>query len=418
MRLLYSALFYVLLPAIIIRLWLRGRKAPNYRKRIKERFGFIQRRKGNRPCLWFHTVSVGEFIAARPLIHHYLEQGKYDVVVTTMTPTGSDRVTSTFADRVIHYYFPYDLTPFISRFLHRVRPDKYICMETELWPNTIQCCFSRNIPVILANGRLSEKSAAGYRKFAKLTRPMLAQISTAAIQNLADAERFIELGLNKTSAHITGSIKFDLDIENTTIQSAETLKANINAVVEAPILIAASTHKGEDEIILKAFSHLRQAAENIRLIIVPRHPERFDTVTALCESTGFSVARRSQHKSENFDIMVGDTMGELMLMLGAADYVFIGGSLVSNGGHNYIEPAAWSLPIISGPSTFNFLAIARELQDASALTIVDNEHELAGVIQNYLANPELAKEHGQAGKRIADNNRGALARLITLINES
>lgn len=425
MRYLYSCIFSIALPFIFLKLWLRGAKVPSYRQRWLERLAFFKTPtfpKGN-TRLWIHTVSVGEFIAAKPLIQHYLNTPNTSVIITTMTPTGSEQVIKAFGDQVTHIYAPYDLTHIISRFLRKVRPNIYVIMETELWPNTIHCCKKKHIPVIIANARLSEKSARGYARIKKLSYSMLKNITCVAAQNHTDATRFLSLGLPKASVNITGSIKFDLDINQETINQAHTLKRLMHQDGKHLIWIAASTHHGEDEIILNAFAHVKKIQPHCRLILVPRHPDRFTDVYNLCLQQPFITLKRSQQiqKGEalnkpNFDILLGDTMGELLTLFGCSDFAFIGGSFVNNGGHNSIEAAAWGLPIISGPSTFNFQEITQLLLQASALTIVNNDQELAHKIEELCHNVERRQQEGHAAKKVAEENKGALHQLISIID--
>ena len=246
---------------------------------------------------------------------------------------------------------------------------------------------------------------------------MLNGINAAAIQNTEDARRFIKLGLNKQKSHSIGNIKFDLVIDNELIEKAHVFKqALLEHNTDANIWIAASTHAGEDEIILSAFEKVRSQHKTIRLIIVPRHPERFDDVYQLCQRTSYRVIRRSEQKIANFDIMLGDTMGELLMLFGASDLAFIGGSFVDNGGHNYIEPAAWGLPIFSGPSTYNFREIAAELAEKQALVLSRSDQELANAINDVLSNNTLRQKMGTEAKQVADTNRGALNKLISIID--
>lgn len=418
MRFLYSLLFYSLLPIIFLRLWRKSAKASAYKKRWGERLGYVKPLAHDKPRLWFHTVSVGEFLAARPLIQHYLEQEKYDILVTTMTPTGSDRVIATFGEHVAHCYCPYDIPLAVQRFLARCKPTKLICLETELWPNLIHFCRQNNTPVILANARMSEKSARTYKKISWLAKPMLQKLTVAAIQNEGDAQRLTQLGLDEKQQVIVGNIKYDLEISPALEQNAATLKKTLSANGEHPLWIAASTRKGEDEILLDAFSQVRKRHPKLRLLIVPRHPERFDTVVDMCQSSGFLCQRRTQYNGHSFDVLVGDTMGELLLLLGTADIAFVGGSLVNTGGHNYIEPAAWALPILSGPSTFNFREVAASLVRLQSLVLCENAEALAKSLNHYLDNPEDAKQKGQCAKHFADQNRGALERVIRCIDAS
>lgn len=417
MRFLYTTLFVLLLPFVFLRLWKKGKALPEYRLRWHERRGKIPKLNSDKKVIWFHTVSVGEFIAAIPLIRHYANNDRYDVVVTTMTPTGSTQVQNTFKDSIYHCYLPYDLPLFINRFLKAVQPSLFICLETELWPNLIHACKKRGISVALANARLSEKSAKGYRRFHSLTAPMLNAISLGAVQNREDAQRLIDLGLPADHVKIMGNIKFDLSINEDMQASAKALKAQLRNQGEDRIWIAASTHLGEDEIILEAYTQLKRQNPQLKLMLVPRHPERFDNVFELCKNTGFSCARRSEKTLANADILLCDTMGELLMLYGAADFAFVGGSLVENGGHNYIEAAAWALPVLSGPSTFNFRETAAELNKAGALDFAQNSAEMAKCIQDMLDQPEEAAQKGQAGKNMAEKNRGALATLIQLIDQ-
>lgn len=418
MRIVYTILFSALIPFALFRLWRRGAKLPAYRQRWNERFGktppLIHSQK---PVLWFHTVSVGEFIAARPLIQHYLDKSDYQIYISCTTPTGSERIQESFGERVSHSYLPYDIPIFLNRFIRAIRPSIFVCIETELWPNLMQACATHAIPVVLANARLSEKSARGYARFPSLTQNMLEAVKSAAIQNEQDAQRFIDLGLNEASAHSIGNIKFDLEINEQISTNATTLK---NALIQAdpsPIWIAASTHKSEDEIILASFSTLKKTHPSLKLILVPRHPERFSDVYSLCINQSFRTLKRSENHIEPFDILLGDTMGELLLLFGAADFAFIGGSLVNNGGHNYIEPAAWGLPLFSGPSTYNFRETAEELIKEKALIIADNDQELTQAINELLSDQSMFKAMGLNAKRVAEKNRGALKKLIHIIDD-
>lgn len=414
-RSLYSTLVYSAIPLVFLKLLWRSRKAPAYRERWAERIAAFDTPELKGDVIWIHTVSVGEFIAAKTLIQHFIEKNNCSVVVTTTTPTGSDQVNAAFPQGVFHVYCPYDAPAFVSRFLNKLAPKCVVLMETELWPNIIHQCAEREIPVILANGRMSEKSAKAYQKFASLSSEMLSKLSLAAVQNEEDGERFKSLGLPADKLSITGSVKFDLNISAEVRDAAQTLKAQLKGDDHAPIWIAASTHKGEDEVILNAYTRLKAAHPALKLLLVPRHPERFDSVFQLCKASGFSCSRRSEGSHTNAEITLCDTMGELLTLLGAADFAFVGGSLVNTGGHNYIEPAAWGLPILSGPSTFNFRKIAQQLEDCGALSICSGASAIESKISEYIGNPELAANAGQAARGLAEQNRGALQRLIALI---
>ena len=414
-RTLYTLLFHLGLPLVAIRLWLRARKAPAYAQRIGERFAL------NLPALqpggiWVHAVSVGESIAAAPMIRELLKRyPQLPITVTCMTPTGSQRIQALFADepRIQHCYLPYDLPWAAARFLNRVQPKLAIIMETELWPNHIHQCAKRGIPVALANARLSARSAKGYARFAGLTRPMLQEMSLIAAQTETEAERFRQLGARPECVEVTGSIKFDLTIDPQLLINARELREQWQAQ-ERPVWIAASTHEGEDEIVLAAHRQLLASYPNALLILVPRHPERFNSVFELCRSEGFATVRRSSGESvkAQTQVLLGDTMGELLSLYALADSAFVGGSLVPNGGHNLLEPAALAKPVLSGPHLFNFLDIAAKLRDAAALEEVDDAQGLAVAVQRLFELPQDAQRMAQAGLKVMQLNQGALQRLL------
>ncbi|MGY4814830.1 lipid IV(A) 3-deoxy-D-manno-octulosonic acid transferase [Pseudomonas chlororaphis subsp. piscium] len=414
-RTLYTALFYLGLPLVAIRLWLRARKAPAYARRVGERFswGLPAMQPGG---IWVHAVSVGESIAAAPMIRALLARyPQLPITVTCMTPTGSERIQALFANepRIQHCYLPYDLPCAAARFLDRVRPKLAVIMETELWPNHIHQCAKRGIPVALANGRLSERSARGYGRFNKLTAPMLAEMSLFAVQTEAEAERFRQLGARPETVEVTGSIKFDLSIDPQLLERAGELRQQWQAS-ERPVWIAASTHEGEDAVVLDAHRQLLASYPNALLILVPRHPERFNSVFELCRQQGFATIRRSSAEpvTASTSVLLGDTMGELLFLYALADSAFVGGSLVPNGGHNLLEPAALAKPVLSGPHLFNFLEIAMMLREAGALQEVDDAHGLAVAVQRLFELPRDAQKMADAGLRVMRSNQGALQRLL------
>ncbi|MFK3793681.1 lipid IV(A) 3-deoxy-D-manno-octulosonic acid transferase [Pseudomonas piscis] len=414
-RTLYTALFYLGLPLVAIRLWLRSRKAPAYAKRIGERFslGLPAMQPGG---IWVHAVSVGESIAAAPMIRGLLARHpQLPITVTCMTPTGSERIRALFVDepRIQHCYLPYDLPCAAARFLERVQPRLAVIMETELWPNHIDQCARRGIPVALANARLSARSAKGYGRFAGLTAPMLAQMSLFAVQTRAEAERFRQLGARAETVEVTGSIKFDLNIDPQLPERAAELRRQWQAM-ERPVWIAASTHEGEDAVVLEAHRQLLASYPNALLILVPRHPERFDSVFELCRQQELATVRRSSGElvTPATSVLLGDTMGELLFLYALADSAFVGGSLVANGGHNLLEPAALAKPVISGPHLFNFLEIAAMLREAGALQEVDDAQGLAVVVQSLFELPQDARKMGEAGLAVMRSNQGALQRLL------
>ncbi|OUS18141.1 3-deoxy-D-manno-octulosonic acid transferase [Gammaproteobacteria bacterium 50_400_T64] len=421
-RLLYTLLIYFCLPLILLRLLWRGSRAPAYRQRWAERFGFVARLAEARQVIWVHAVSVGETIAAAPMIRRLQQQyPESTLLVTTMTPTGSEQVKKIFGDSVEHCYAPYDLPDAIARFLGRTHPVLLVIMETELWPNLIHACHRRAIPVVLANARLSAKSAAGYAKVSALAGLMLGELAVVAAQTKDDGERFLQLGVDDDALEVTGNIKFDLQLDDTLRQKAATIKRQWQGADNRPVWLAASTHRGEDEIILDAFRQVLAHRPDVLLVLVPRHPERFDEVAALCSDAGYCMRRRSEGLAQGMSaleskiqVVLGDTMGELLSFCGASDITFVGGSLVDVGGHNLIEPAAWGVPVLSGPHVFNFTEVSRLLSEAGGLAICASATELAEQVVTLLADPERYQRMSSAALAVTEANRGALNRLIAL----
>ena len=417
-RYIYSLVLYALVPVIVIRLLYRSFRAPAYRQHWGQRLGFAPK-LADRKTIWLHAVSVGETLAAVPLIRALQDKyPTYRLMVTCMTPTGSQRIQAEFGDSVDHSYAPYDMPDAVARFLNRVQPELLIIMETELWPNTIAACRRRNIPVILANARLSKKSARGYQKIAPLVKPMLQSMDAVVAQHKDDGARFIDLGLPEQALSISGNIKFDLTLDTEMHRSAQQLSQAWRGAASRPIWLAASTHRGEDEIILRAH---RKIVEELQqpplLVLVPRHPERFDAVENLCRSAGFQVVRRSQPEldASSADILLGDTMGELMLFYGACDIAFVGGSLVPNGGHNMIEPAAWGVPILTGPHLFNFSEVSQLLIRGGGMKVCDSDASLADECLDLLQNAAQRRTMGDAAQQVAEANRGALSKLLAIV---
>ncbi|MGQ7959654.1 lipid IV(A) 3-deoxy-D-manno-octulosonic acid transferase [Pseudomonas sp. SP16.1] len=412
-RTLYTLLLHLALPLIALRLALRARKAAAYSRRIRERFSFAlpPLQPGG---IWVHAVSVGESIAAAPMIRALqARHPELPITVTCMTPTGSERIQALFGDSVQHCYLPYDLPWAAARFLERARPRLAVVMETELWPNHIHQCARRGIPVVLANARLSERSARGYARFGKLTSPMLAELSLIAVQTRTEAERFLILGARHECVEVTGSIKFDLHIDPHLAQRAADLRRQWQAELR-PLWIAASTHAGEDEIVLAAHRQLLEQRPDALLLLVPRHPERFDAVYELCQRQGLSTRRRSSGETVQAadQVLLGDTMGELLFLYALADVAFVGGSLVANGGHNLLEPAALGKPVLSGPHLFNFLEIAAQLREAGALGEVRSASDLAGEVEALWREPDRSERMRHAGLQVLKANQGALERLL------
>jgi len=418
-RLLYTVLFYLALPFILGRLWWRGLKAPAYRERWLERLGFFKpKNKMSTQPLWIHAVSVGETLAIVPLVK--LIQARYPdipIVMTTMTPTGAERVKASFADTVTHYYCPYDLPCALRRFIKKLNPRACVIVETELWPNLVNSCAHSGIPLLVANARLSERSARGYTRFSTLARQMLEQINMIAVQNEIDGQRFLDLGLPSRSMSVTGSIKFDVKAPEGSERLAYALRQMWGE--SRKVLIGASTHEGEESELIAVYQQLLSDYPDLLLVVVPRHPERFDRVAELIKQAGLKLARRSlgQQPESRTQVYLGDTMGELMKLLAAADIAFVGGSLVERGGHNPLEPAVLKKPVIMGPHYFNFQLICDSLQQAGGLTVVSDADGLAGELRRLLDDTERLSSQGQAGYQFVMQNQGALEKLYALTDE-
>ena len=416
MQILYTLFLYITLPLVLLRLLLLSLKAPAYRRRWTERLGYFSA-SGIERSLWIHSVSVGEAQAAEPLVRRLIEiYPDLPIVITTTTPTGSDRVEKLFGDRVHHVYFPYDVPFAINGFLERTDPRLLVMMETEIWPNLLEICEKRKISTILANARLSERSARGYARFLTFTRQTFQRIGLVAAQAPADAERFLGLGVPSDRVRVTGSIKFDIRLPASLLEHADVLRREWGG---RPVWVAASTHEGEDELLLQAHRAILEMHPDALLVLVPRHPERFDRVAALCQREGFQVVRRSQQGicDEETKVFLGDTMGELTLFLGAADVAYVGGSLVPTGGHNVLEPAALGLPVVFGPHMFNFAIISRMLLAEEAAVQVSDAVALSATVGRWLGDASERTRAGENGRRVVEANRGALDRLTDIIEE-
>lgn len=414
MRLLYTLVLHLLLPFALLRLALRGFRAPAYWRGIGQRFGWAKA-ADQRQTLWVHAVSVGEVQAALPLLTALRQSHpQARLLVTTTTPTGAQRLREALGNTVSHVYFPYDLPWAINLFLHRQRPAVAIIMETEIWPNLAYACARRDIPLILANARLSARSAAGYAKIRPLVAPALARFSLIAAQTEADAARLRDLGAPAERLHVTGSIKFDLHIPASVRESAEALRLSWR---QRPAWIAASTREHEEKAILEAFASVRERIPQTLLVLVPRHPERFSSVAALCQAQGYTIARRSRGEPclAATDIYLGDTMGELPLLYAAVDAAFIGGSLQPLGGHNPLEAAALGKPLLFGPHTFNFAEICQRLLAQGAARRINDSAELAAVLKEWLQDAPRREAVGEQGRLFVEHNRGALQRLLHLL---
>jgi len=423
-RATYNFIFYLLLPVIVLRLLWRALvlPAPAYARRWGERLGLVAEARAARSetrWIWVHAASVGESVAIAPLVLKLRrEQPEWGIVVTTMTPTGSERVYELFGDDICHVYAPYDYAGAVKRFLAAFQPALVILVETELWPNLVHYSKKSGATVMVANARLSEKSYRGYQKFSALGKPMLQQIDCVAAQADSDAERFRKLGVSDDNLHVTGSIKFDIQLAEQPSANAKQLASRIAG--QRVVWIAASTREGEDEKVLAALEQVRREIPNVLLVLVPRHPERFSSARKLCEKHQFKVVRRSSEQvvDEDTAVLLGDSMGELMDYYTLAAVAFVGGSLVPNGCHNVLEPAAMGLPVLVGPSQFNFQTICEQLRERGALATVRNERHLAALLIELLRDTNRRQQMGEAGRTAVAANRGALERIHALVSDS
>jgi len=410
---LYSLLLRLALPFALARLYWRARRAPAYRERIGER---LARAPLPEVDVWLHAVSVGEAQAAAPLIERLLaREPACRVLVTTTTPTGAERVRARFGARVIHRYCPYDLPAFMARFLDAARPRLVLVMETEIWPNLLVCCAQRHIPVALVNARLSARSARGYARLGRFTRETLRRFAWIAAQSEADAERFVALGAAPERVRVSGSLKFDVEPPPDLFARAAKLRQAWGA--RRPVWIAASTREGEEELVLEAHRQIRAQFPQALLVLVPRHPERFAPVAHLVGEAGLRLARRSLDEpcAPPIQVYLGDTMGELPLLIAAADAAFIGGSLVPRGGQNPLEAAAASVPLALGPHTFNFAAIAAALIEAGGAVQVSSPRALADTMRRWLADAPSRRAAGERARQTVERHRGALERIMDLV---
>lgn len=414
---LYRLLMGLLLPLALLRLLWRSLRLPAYRQRMGERLGFYP--EGPRPAdLWVHAVSVGEVQAAFPLIKALLERHPgLGVVVTTTTPTGAERLRQLLGERVQHRYTPYDLPSAARRFLRRFQPRLVVILETEIWPSLLAACQGQGIPVLLANARLSERSARGYARLGGFTARVLRRFALIAAQSESDARGFRALGADPRSVRVTGSIKFDVALPASLRERSEVVRRLWGSA--RPVWVAGSTHEGEDELLLAAHRRILQSLPDALLVLVPRHPERCVRVAALVNRQGLGLVTRSEGRTcePGIAVFLGDTLGELAVFFGAADGAFLGGSLVPVGGHNLLEAAAAGLPVAVGPHTFNFAEITELMVERGAAVRVQGSEDLARVVGGWLADPAERVRIGEEGRRVVEENRGALQRLLGLLEE-
>lgn len=414
-RALYVVLTYLLAPVVIaLEAW-KALWNPEYRGRLHQRFGFVTP-QGRPGCLWVHAVSVGEVQAAAALIRELRRRiPGVEVHVTTVTPTGAQRVRALFGPEVRHCYLPYDLPGSVRRFLDRIQPGVAIIVETEIWPTLYHELGRRHIPLMMASARVSTRSVDRYRRMASLFRETLSHGILIGAQSAADAERFRTIGAAPDLVRVTGNVKFDMEIPPETIDAGRGFRERHAA--GRPVWIAGSTHEGEEEAALAAHDLIRSRHPSAMLILVPRHPQRFDAVRSLLRRRGRGFAQRGsgQAPGANDDVFLVDTLGELQMFYAAADVAFVGGSLVPIGGHNLLEPAVLGLPMLSGPHTHNAQDIADLLLQSGALRIVRSREDLAQRVSDYFDDPDRARQDGARGREAVAQSRGAVGRLAEMV---
>ncbi|WP_305906921.1 lipid IV(A) 3-deoxy-D-manno-octulosonic acid transferase [Methylomarinum sp. Ch1-1] len=418
MRFIYTALFHLLLPFVLVRLYWRGMKAPEYRKRWLERLA-VYNKPYPQQVIWFHAVSVGEAEAVFPLVRLMQQRHRQaHFLVTTTTPTGSSRVKAVLGDRVEHVYLPYDLPSVVRRFLDTFQPKLAVIMEKEIWPNLFAQCGENNIPLFIINARLSANSAKGYRKIPSLVIPALGNVTSIATQTEEDRRRFVEIGAPEDRTLALGNIKFDVVVDEKLVGEGRELKRRLFA--GRFVWIIASTHKGEDEIFMMLYRQLKVDIPELLLLIVPRHPERFQEVKRLAEERELNTVMRSVNDacSSDTDVYIADTMGELKMLYAAADIAFVGGSMVPVGGHNILEPLAVGLPVMFGPHMINFKEIAdKVLAMQAALQCLDEQH-IIGTAKRLHADAAFRERLTEKGGEFLRRNQGATGRVCSILEQS
>jgi 3-deoxy-D-manno-octulosonic-acid transferase len=413
-RFLYICIAYLISPLVVGALALRGFRDRVHWRGFSQRFGFGPTVRSR--SIWVHAVSVGEVQAGVPLVEALLKRfPTIPLVLTTVTPTGRARAESLFGSRVDVRYVPIDLPGSVRRFFQRAQPQLAIILETEIWPNLYHRCGRLGVPLVLASARISPRSVASYRRLVGLFRETLSHGIFIAAQSAEDAERFVSIGANAARTHVVGNIKFDFGYPPDMEARGHELRNLLG--VHRPVWVAGSTHDKEEEQLIDAHVKIRQRFSNALMVLVPRHPPRFGEVATLLRNRGVPFVTRTSQESvaPGTQVFLLDTLGELPAFYAAGDVAFVGGSLVPIGGHNLLEPAALSLPIVAGPHNFNSADIARMLVEHGAVRIVNDVAELAEVVGSLLADPTTRTVMGASGRRAVDSNRGAVARLMQFL---
>lgn len=414
---LYSVLLYMMMPLVVFYLWWQGRKNTAYRARMQERFCQQEIAMKWRGAIVFHCVSVGEFMAAKPLLDRFVnDEGGRPVAITCMTPTASELIQKTYGDAIYHSYIPFDTPRAVKRFLKALQPSAIVILETELWPNLVLFARTLGIPVALVNGRMSKQSASGYTRMNWLFERAWAALNYCGVQSEVAAERFANIGVPERVIDVAGNLKFDVvvstEVQNEIAHYQELLGSR-------PIITAGSTHAGEEEQIIAAFKKVLKVKPNALLILVPRHQERFNSVYTLLENEGLTTVRRSTGRpvTDATQVLLGDSMGELLLWYGIADITFIGGSLIERGGHNPLEAIAFGKPLLSGRHIFNFAEVYDQLDKRQAVRWVNSSDTLADTLIGLLTTIETAQRLGASAQRIFAEHRGATQRLQVRIQQ-
>lgn len=416
-RCLYTLVLFIAAPFLLYGLYKRKTNKPPFGSRWKEHFGYTPKLKYTTRPIWIHAVSVGESLAAIPLIKALKARSpEVPILVTTTTSTGAEQIAK-LGELVEHRYMPIDFSFAVKRFLTTINPSQLLIIETELWPNTLQAVHRFGIQTTVINARLSEKSQQRYAKIQPLFNTIAPCLSQVLCQSQSDAERFTKLGIEKEKITVTGSIKFDIHISDEVKHAGHNLREKLGK--KRPIWIAASTHKGEDEQVLSAHRFLLEHYPDALLILVPRHPERFESVFELCLQQKFKVLRRSsrQEMTPSTQVYLADTMGEMLTLMSAADICFMGGSLAGErvGGHNILEPAALGVPTITGSNYYNFAEIVDELVSVNGIQIVSDESALAKVVCSWFQTPEQREKYSHHASMVVHNNRGALQQTLNRV---
>ena len=391
---IYNFFILILIPVFVLRIFVKSFADPDYTKLFLNRFGFnfSEFKQSNKKNIWFHAVSLGEVIGSQMLINKLAEH--FDIVITTSTPTGLRRAKELFSADIAINYAPWDFVFFINRFLNFYKPDAILIFETEIWPSMISQASKKNIPLYLVNGRLSHKSYRAYVMSSWLIKDILKKITFSFVQTSKHKDRFLKLGINNDCIDVVGSVKFDISSSNT------------KPVEAAPFILGASTHPGEEEILLNAFNRL-EFKKDFKLFLCPRHTERAEEVAKQATLKGFRAQLFSNHASDDYDVCIIDSIGLLPSFYAASSISFVGGSLVPRGGHNLIEPAALGSPIIIGPHTFNFEDIVQEFLNEDACIRVTDEDELLDALNFFIGDLKIAEQYKLRAKEVVERNKGS-----------